>query len=424
MVQTMGQNAAVIRRTKKSKPVKGAQHSLRLKIDVPLLLITISLIVFGLLMVYSTSWDVSFYYSETGSPTFMFTRQLGWMGVGLAAMLVLTFVDYRLMQPLAIWGMLAAIVMLLGVLIFGDTAGGTSRTLSGGSYQPSELAKLMIIVYLSVWLYSKREYLSDINFGLIPLAAILGIVGGLIFSQPDLSAAATIIILGGIMFYLAGGDLRQISILLVMTVLFGILVVKVNPTGSVRVDSFLAGLEDPLKSSDHVKHSLSAFAKGGWFGVGLGNSTTKLTSLPVPHTDSVFAVVGEELGMIGVLIIVGLFGALLWRGLVIARKAPDGLGSLLAAGLTTWVALEAFMNMLALIGLMPFAGNPLPLFSVGGSSLVFTLAGIGIVLNISRLSEKEKLEAERRTLGALIDLRWRDWRRRLSRTRRARKPRS
>jgi cell division protein FtsW len=389
---------------------------------VPLLLVTITLVVFGIIMVYSASWDISFFISETNSPTFMLTRQLGWLGVGLVAMFFLAWMDYRLWQRFALWGMLVAVVALLGVLVFGDAEGGITRTFYGGSYQPSELAKLMIVVYLAVWLYSKRDFLSDVNFGLVPLAAILGIVGGLIFSQPDLSAAATIIILGGIMFFLAGGDLRQILILLAFTVLFGLLVVKVNPTGSERIASFLAGLKDPLQSSDHVQRSLSAFAKGGWFGVGIGRSTTKLTSLPVPHTDSVFAVIGEELGFFGAFAVAALYGALLWRGLVIARKAPDGLGSLLAAGLTTWITMEAFMNMLALIGLMPFAGNALPLFSVGGSSLVFTLAGIGIVLNISRLSEQEQFEAERRTIGALIDLRWRDWRRRLSRSRGTRNP--
>ena len=154
--------------------------------------------------------------------------------------------------------------------------------------------------------------------------------------------------------------------------------------------------------------------------MGIGRSTTKLTSLPVPHTDSVFAVICEETGVLGGVVVILLFGILLWRGLTISRRAPDGLGSLLAAGLTLWITMEAFFSMLALTGLMPFAGNSLPFYSVGGSNLVFTMFAIGIVLNISRLSEQRKQEEERRSLSEVVDLRRRNGRRRVSRTRRSR----
>jgi len=416
----MGQQATMIdRASRKTKDAKPAQRPLRLKVDVALLLTTSTLVVFGVIMVYSASYGVSFYVSETNSPNYMFIRQMMWLGLGLTGLGLFTWLDYRFLQRIAILGMLITIVALTIVLIFGGSSEGFSRNLSGASYQPSEMAKLIIVIYLSVWMYAKRENLSDVNFGLLPLAAILGLVGGLIFSQPDLSAAATIIILGGIMFYLAGGDLRQILILLFFTVLIGFIVIRLNPTGSERMDSFLLGLKDPMESSDHVQRALSAFANGGWFGVGIGQGTMKLTILPVPHTDSIFAVIGEEAGLFGATVVVFLFGVFLWRGLVIARRAPDGLGALLAAGISIWITLEAFFNMLALTGLMPFAGNPLPFFSLGGSNLVFTLSGVGIILNISRLSEQKQLEEERRTLGALINLRGRDWRRRVSRSSRA-----
>jgi cell division protein FtsW len=274
----------------------------------------------------------------------------------------------------------------------------------------------MIVIYLSVWLYAKRDYLSDINLGLIPLAFILGIVGGLIFRQPDLSAALTVILLGGIMFYLAGGEIRQILILILFTLFIGYMVVQVNPTGIDRLESFREGFNDPYALDPHVQKAMAAFANGGWFGVGIGQGTLKLGILPVPHTDSIFAVIGEEFGLVGATVVVFLFGLFLWRGLVIAQRAPDRLGSLLAAGISVWITMEAFMNMMALTGLMPFSGNPLPFFSVGGSNLVSTLIGVGIVLNISRLSEQEQLEAERRTFSALISMRGRDWRRRVSRS--------
>jgi cell division protein FtsW len=371
-------------------------------------------------MVYSASYDVSFYVDEARQPEFMFRRQAIFLGVGLLVMTVMAFFDYHLWRRLALPGMVATIVGLVGVLIVGRGDSEFARNLSGGSVQPSELAKLMIVIYLAVWLFAKREYLSDVSLGLLPLGAILGIVSGFIFMQPDLSAALTVILLGGIMFYLAGGEIRQILILIVLTILIGLIVVRVHPTGIDRLESFREGLNDPYALDPHVQKAMAAFANGGWIGVGIGQGTLKLGILPVPHTDSIFAVIGEEFGLLGSTVVVALFGLFLWRGLVIARRAPDGLGSLLAAGISVWITMEAFMNMMALTGLMPFSGNPLPFFSVGGSNLVSTLLGVGIVLNISRLSEQKQLEEERRTLSALINLRGRDWRRRVSRPRRAR----
>jgi cell division protein FtsW len=417
----MGQPATVEPwRKPKSRQSKTRQQPLRLGVDVPFVLVTITLVVLGLIMVYSASYGISFYVSEDQSPNFMFIRQLIWLGVGLVLMGVAVYLNYQKWQKLAVLGMFVTVIALVGVLLFGDPGGEPSRNFFGGSYQPSELAKLMIVIYLSVWMYAKRNDLSDIHFGLIPLAAILGLVGGLIFSQPDISAAATVFILGGIMFFIAGGDWWQILLLVLVALLFGYFVIQINPTGSERMTSFIQGLRDPLASSDHVQRALSAFANGGWFGVGLGQGTIKLTILPVPHTDSIFAVVGEEFGVLGCAVVVVLFGIFLWRGLVIAHRAPDGLGTMLAGGITIWIALEAYLNMLAVTGLMPFAGNVLPFFSIGGSSLVFSLVGVGILLNISRLSEKVKLEQERRTFDALIDLRGRNGRRRVSRAGRSR----
>lgn len=421
MVSNMGQQASVInpttRKTRKSNPT---ERPLRLKIDVALVLVTFTLVIFGAIMVFSASYDISFFVAEDNSPTFMFLRQARWLVVGLLGMGLLTLWDYRTWSKLTVWGMLATILALVVVLFIGGSEDETARNLSGGSYQPSEMAKLMIVIYLAVWMHAKRDVLSSLSFGLVPLGAILGFVGGLIFLQPDLSAALTIFLLGGIMFYLAEGEARQILILLVITLIVGYIVVRFNPTGIERFDSYWPGLKDPLESSPHVKIALAAFAKGGWFGVGIGQSTLKLTILPVPHTDSIFAVIGEEFGLVGASAVVGLFGVFLWRGLMIARSAPDKLGTLLAGGITVWISVEAFMNMLALTGLIPFTGNPLPFFSLGGSNLVFTLLGVGILLNISRLSEQKQLEEERRKFDALINLRGRDWRRRVSRPRRTR----
>jgi cell division protein FtsW len=252
---------------------------------------------------------------------------------------------------------------------------------------------------------------------LIPMAAILGLLGGLIFLQPDISAVITIMVLGGMMFFLAGGDLRQIAVLGLIALVVGAIVVRISPTGAGRVQDYISGLKDPIQGSYHVRRAVESFVRGGWFGVGIGNGKAKLTGLPVPQTDSIFAVVGEETGLIGATALVSLYAMLLWRGLTIARRAPDTLGTILAAGLSLWICLEAFVNMSVMLNLLPFAGNALPFISSGGSNLVVSLAGIGILLNISRTSVQRK-EEDGTIFGAVVDLRGRDRRRRVSSPRR------
>lgn len=391
------------------------RRALQLRIDVPLLLVTAMLVVFGILMVYSASWDYSFIIYD--SPTYILLRQMLWLFLGLGIAVALTFIDYHLWRKLAVPVMALTIVALIVVLFISDVRHGAVRTLVGGSIQPSELAKLITIIYLAVWLFSKRENLGDITIGLIPLAGILGILGGLIFVQPDLSAVITIFFLGGTLFFLAGGDLRQIAILILVALLVGWLVVLVNKTGAERVSSYVIGLKDPTQASYHVRRSLEAFVHGGWFGVGIGKAQTKLIGLPVPPTDSIFAVVGEETGVVGATSLVILYAVLLWRGLIIARRAPDGLGTLLAAGLSLWLAVEAFVNMAVMLNLLPFAGNALPFISAGGSNLVVSLAAVGLLMNIARLSVENQAE-DGRLYGALVNLRGRNRRRRVSRTRR------
>jgi cell division protein FtsW len=415
MFQAVGTGAVKKENNQKNAPRRRSVH---LKIDVPLLVVSITLGIIGLLMVYSASWDYSF--QLFGSSTQIFQRQVLWLALGVVVAAILVFFDYRIYRKLAVPFMIFSIALLVLVLVLSDVRNNAVRTLFGGSIQPSELAKLVMIIYLAVWLFSKREQLSDVNFGLIPLAGILGVVGGLIFVQPDLSAVITLFAMGGIMFFLAGGDLKQIGFLLLLALLFGWVIVALNSTGSERVSSYLAGLRDPFDASYHVRRSLEAFVKGGWFGAGIGNSETKLTGLPVPPTDSIFAVIGEETGVFGATVMVVLYTVILWRGLGIARRAPDGLGTLLAAGLSIWLVMEAMVNMAVMVGLLPFAGNALPLISAGGSNLVVTCMAIGILLNISRLTVKTR-EEEEKSFGEMVNLRRWDRRQRVSRSRRSRR---
>ena len=394
--------------------VKDKVHrSARLGFDVPFLLVVISLILFGMLMVYSASADYSF--QVYGSPAYIFMRQLRWLGLGCIAMIFLAWMDYHYWKKLALPLMAAAIFALVAVLIIQDTRLGSVRSLFRGSIQPSELAKFGIVIYLSVWLHNRRDFLKNIYLAMIPLSVIMGVVGGLIALQPDLSAVITIGLLGTLMFFLAGGSVRHFLFMMGIGILVGVFVLKSGlfPTGPDRMDSFLAGLKDPLQYSEHVRRSLEAFMRGGWVGVGIGKSQTKLNGLPFPHTDSVFAVVGEETGVLGAGLLVILYLIFMWRGWVISRKAPDGLGMLLCGGLSFWLALEALVNMLVMVGLLPFAGNALPFISSGGSNLMVVMASVGIILNISRMSEKSTLHEEKR-LNAVVNLRRGDRRRRVS----------
>jgi cell division protein FtsW len=392
--------------------------------DLIIVTAVIALGLFGLLMLYSASTDFSLL--TYGSATFIFNKQLLWMVIGIIAAFVLSRIDYHVWRKFAIPLMVITIVSLIAVLLNNEVRNNAVRAFFGGSVQPSELAKLATIIYLSVWLYSKREYMHVIQLSLFPLAVILGVISGLILRQPDLSAAVTVFILGGLLFFLAGGELRQIILFCLVALVVGWIVVQFSATGKARIGPYLAGLKDPLKSSSHVLWSLEAVYKGEWFGVGIGKATTKLIGLPYAATDSIFAVIVEELGFFGAMILIGLYGVLLWRGLAISAKAPDMLGSVMAAGLTFWIVIEAAINMAVMVGLMPFAGNTLPFISAGGSNLIATLAAIGILLGISRQSGQKAQVAhtgaartgennERRSYSASVDLRRRDRRRSVSR---------
>jgi len=393
-------------------------------VDMPLLLSVVALLVFGLIMLYSASFDFSF--KEYDSATYMFNRQVKWLGIGILSALLLSLFDYHHWRKMVLPAMLATIGLLLTVLIVNEIRLGASRTLLNGSYQPSELAKLIAVIYLSVWLYAKRQFLHDVTIGMIPLGVILGIIGGLIFLQPDLSAAGTVLILGGLLFFLAGADIKQIVFLLILAFIMGWIVVQFSTTGQDRVNAFFAGLQDPTNASYHVQRSYEAVIKGGIFGAGLGQANTKLTGLPFAPTDSIFAVIAEELGVFGSFLLLSLYSVLVWRGLVVARRAPDMLGTLLASGMTFWIGIEALINMSVMVGLMPFAGNALPFISAGGSNLVSTLCAVGIILNISRQgSETAGVEDnEWRSFGAVIDLRRGNGRRSISRSRRSQRANS
>jgi cell division protein FtsW len=406
----MGQGTYVTKAN--SNGLKG--KSLRLSFDVPMLLIVIILLVVGLLMVFSASWDLSILMDK--KPTYLFGRQLLWVFLGVIVAVIASFIDYHLYQKILVPMYLGTMLLLIAVLIVNESSGNAmTRMLFGNSIQPSELAKAVIVIYLSFWLHRRMDTLNDVQIGYVPLAIILGGTFGLIMLQRDLSAALTILMLGVILFFLAGGEWKIILLVIVLALLVGLPLIYLYPKGQDRIDAYITSLNNPLESSYHIQRSLEAVIKGGWFGVGLGRADTKSTGLPLAPTDTIFAVVAEETGIIGGFFMVLLFALFIWRGLVIAKRAPDQLGSLLAFGLTAWIGIEALMNMAVVVGLLPFTGNALPFISAGGSSMVVTLTSVGIIMNISRSSTKEN-SSERSSHRAVVDLRGRNGRGSVSRT--------
>ncbi len=387
--------------------------SFQLHLDVPLMLLVLTLVVFGMLMVYSASWKSAQGAGQVDS--YFAMRQIGFVVLGALVAVGLSLFDYHRFSRLIVPMIIVALGMLIAVLLMGEDRFGATRTLFNGSVQPSEISVLAVIIYLAFWLYSKREVLNIMSLGLVPMIVILGIFGALIWKQPDFSAAITIFVMGGVMFYLAGAELRQVILVVVLALIVGFIVVQFTGTGHDRWTKYLAGLNNPSNASDHMQRVFEAISRGGFFGVGIGNSVTKFTGLPVPWTDSIYAVIVEETGLVGGLGVLSIYALILWRGLQIANRAPDQLGRMLAGGVTMWIIFEALLNMGVMVNLFPFAGNALPLVSYGGSSMVSTMIGIGILMNISRSnSKKSSAAAEGRSNSAVIDMRRRDRRRRVS----------
>ena len=397
---------------------KKKRRPLYLGVDVPLLLVVITLITFGLLMLYSASWQYA--VSIMGrKPSYLLERQIRFVLLGGLAAVTVFFIDYHKMKKLVIPSMVITLMLLLLVIFYvNEVRLGARRGLFQGSIQPSELAKLVLIIYLSFWLHGKQDLLHHFTFGMLPMAAILGIASALILFQPDLSAAITIFIIGGLMFFMAGGEMRQIIPALFISLVVGMAFILIYSTGKERITSFIQGIQDPKMASYHLVRSFEAIVNGGIFGVGIGRANTKFTGLPVAPTDSIFSVIAEETGVIGAGFIILMFIIFLWRGLTIAKRSSDLLGQLLASGITVWIFMEALINMSVLVNLLPFAGNALPFISYGGSNLTMVLVGVGIIMSVARQTAIKTNLEEGRPLNAVVSLRRDDGWRNVSRSRR------
>ncbi len=358
--------------------------------DYALLGTALTLLVLGVVMVYSAS--VIWAEQNLGRPLYFFHRQLIWAVVSLAAMYAASRYDYNRLREWVFPAYVVIIAMLVAALFFPPIA-GVRRWLRFGpvGIQPAEFAKLVSVLFLASYLDRKHSKLASPLHGLgLPLGAV-GVLLFLIGKEPDLGTPVLMFGVTILLLFIAGARMQ----LLVGAMLAAVPVVAFElwrkPYRRARLMSFLSPFEHIQGSGYQLAQSILAVGSGGWFGKGFGASQLKLMYLPTPHTDFIFPVVCEELGLVGALIVLGLFATILVRGVTIAKHAPDLFGTLLACGITFTIVLQAFFNMAMSIGLLPTKGIPLPFFSFGGSSLLATLLGIGILLNISRQALKEPI---------------------------------
>lgn len=358
-------------------------------IDKPLLWGVLILLCGGLLILASASLVLSF--KKSGSISYYIVRQvfLGGLG-GCAALWVTSRIPYRTWKKFAAPMMIASLI-LLGLLFLPELSyavGGARRWFSLGvfSFQPSEFLKLAFIMYLAAWLDKKRQDVSSVSYGLIPFIMMLSIVGLFLIMQPDLGTLGVVVITAVLLYFLGGGRKSQIATLGMLGMAIFYFLIQLAPYRLARLTVFLNPGLDPQGIGYQINQAFIAIGSGGFFGRGYGMSLQKYNYLPEPMGDSIFAIFAEEFGFLGVMILIALFGFIFWRGLMIAKRAPDIFGKLLASGISLGLMVQAFINMAAISGLMPLTGIPLPLISYGGTSLLITLASFGILLNISKYS--------------------------------------
>ncbi len=346
----------------------------------------IVLLSIGVVMVYSASAIVA--ADRFNDPYFFLKKQLFWALLGAGCLWLMLRLDYRRLEGWVLPLLIAAGALLVLVLIppIGQAINGTRRWIRLGpvSFQPAELAKLALVVYLAAFLAKKREGLGDFRRGLLPPLAVAGALAALVLAQPDLGTCLTLLALTFGLLYLAGVRPAHLGLVLAPAVPLLALAIWVAPYRLRRITAFVDPWADPRGSGFQIIQSWLAFGNGGILGEGIGGSKQKLFYLPESHTDFIFAIIGEELGFVGAAAIVGLFVVLVWRGLRIGLRAPDPFGAYLALGITVLIATQTLVNLGVVTGLLPTKGLPLPFISFGGSALLVTMLSTGVLLNISQ----------------------------------------
>lgn len=354
------------------------------KSDFALLISVVIITLFGLFMIYDASSYVAF--RDFGDKYHYIKDQFFWVILGFGTLFIFSLFDYHKLYNLALPILIASIILLFLVFIpgLGIKALGARRWIDAGFFvlQPSEFAKLALTIYLSAW-FSTKEKGRFLAFLLLIMLVI-----ALVMLQPDMGTAAIILGESIVIYFLSGGSLLHILSLVPVVGLLGLALILVEPYRATRLATFLNPQQDLQASSYHLRQILIALGSGGLFGVGIGNSLQKYAYLPEATTDSIFAIIAEEIGFVGVVILLMFILFIIYRGFHIALLAKDTFGKLLAGGITSFIAIQTIVNLSAQTALLPLTGVPLPFISYGGSALIINLVSIGILLNISRQSHK------------------------------------
>jgi cell division protein FtsW len=362
----------------------------KLKSDRILFLTTILLVAVSIVMIYSASAVMA--DERFGQPYYFLTKQLMWATLGIVLLGVVMRIDYRhYREPVFIWTCFGVACLALVAVLFAPTVSGARRwfSIGGLGIQPSELAKLSAIVFIAALLERRMHRINDMTYALAPISLVVAIFVGLILVEPDFGTAMSLAVIAAVMvfaagvsyFYVAGAAVTLLPLIALLVVSF--------PYRRQRLMAFLNPWDDPLGSGFQIIQSFIAVGTGGISGRGLMNGVQKLFYLPEAHTDFIFAVIAEELGFIGASCLVICFCVMTWRGLRIALQAPDAFGAFLALGVTTMIAIQAFVNISVVLGLLPTKGIPLPFISNGGSSMLVNLVGMGVLLNVSQHAATE-----------------------------------
>ncbi len=356
--------------------------------DLWLFGLVLGLVSFGVVMVYSASAIMA--ADRFHDPMHFLKKQGIWAGLGMAALFAGLLLDYRRLQRFVAPLLVLSFVLLVLVLVppFGQEINGTRRWLRLGpvSFQPVELAKLSLLLYLAAFIARRGDAMASFTRGLLPLLMMAGAMAGLTMLQPDMGNAVVLMVLTLGLAYLGGARGSHMGLIAGAALPLCAVAIAMRPYRLRRVLAFMHPWDDPQNSGFQIIQSFLALGSGGWFGRGLGESKQKLFYLPESHTDFIFAIIGEELGLLGALIVVALFALLIWRGLRAGLRAPEPFGAYLALGLTAMLATQALVNLCVVTGMLPTKGLPLPFISFGGSALTMTLFSTGVLLNISQHS--------------------------------------
>jgi cell division protein FtsW len=357
----------------------------KLKSDRVLFLTTILLVAVSIVMVYSASAVMA--DNRYGQPYFFLIKQLLWATLGVALLWFVMRIDYRMYrEPVFIWSCLGIVAVALVAVLFGPPVNNARRWFSVGGLgiQPSELAKLSAIVFIAALLERRMHRINEVRYALLPISIVVGGLAGLILLEPDFGTAMTLALIAAVMVFAAGVSYTYVIGAVLAAVPIVAVLVMSSGYRRRRLTAFLNPWDDPLGDGFQIIQSLIAVGTGGITGRGVMNGVQKLFYLPEAHTDFIYAVISEELGLIGATCVLVCFCVITWRGLRIALRAPDAFGGFLALGLTTMVAVQGFVNMSVVLGLLPTKGIPLPFVSAGGSSLLINLIGMGVLLNVSQ----------------------------------------